>query len=253
MSDFFGSLRSMIQLAQMMNNLHNNGLIESDYLNIQEGFSNIQFMDILNQPLQNQNESTMTQVLNNSFETMEEIKNPTINEEGKKQIKLVEYKLGDYDVSSCPITTEKFKQGDVVSLLPCNHIFDTDAINHWLENINGVCPLCRYQFPCNTKRQDNEYSQPNQQTEDVSNIDVSRNEIPVQNISYHNYRNNAGLRIPLSVNNIGMNYYNNFVNQVIQNQIEENEELLLQQVLMNSINESNNENEDSEYDISQND
>lgn len=249
MSDFFGSLQSMIQLAQMMNNLHNNGLIGNNYLHNDQTFSNIQFMNMLNQPLQNQNDD-MTQALNNSFETMEEIKKPTISEEGKQQIKIVEYKSGEYDISSCPITTEEFKEGNTISLLPCSHIFDTDAINHWLENINGVCPLCRYQFPCIVTEEESKHSssdnENNSDNPDISNSDTSGNETLEQNISYQNYRTSLGMRMPLTINNIGMNYYSNFVNQVIQNQIEDDEDMLLQQVLMDSITGNN------ESDISQN-
>ena len=45
---------------------------------------------------------------------------------------------------SCPISLEPFQQQDnVTQINQCNHIFNTNELNHWFES-NVQCPVCRY-------------------------------------------------------------------------------------------------------------
>ena len=43
----------------------------------------------------------------------------------------------------CSITLEDFTIGRSVSKLQCGHIFQSEAINKWLEIGHHECPLCR--------------------------------------------------------------------------------------------------------------
>ena len=39
---------------------------------------------------------------------------------------------------------ELFKDGDSVTMLPCGHLFNTNAIDEWLLNSQAKCPVCRH-------------------------------------------------------------------------------------------------------------
>ena len=41
------------------------------------------------------------------------------------------------------ITLEEFKDDDEVRVLPCNHVFLKDSIDHWLTQNSHKCPVCR--------------------------------------------------------------------------------------------------------------
>lgn len=65
---------------------------------------------------------------------MENIKFELYNEKSEKQSKV------------CAITREKFKDQEEVAILPCNHIFNKEAILTWLTTKNAECPICRYKL-----------------------------------------------------------------------------------------------------------
>lgn len=50
------------------------------------------------------------------------------------------------DNVSCPITMESFRYGETITVLPCNHTFNYNAIRKWLSSSN-LCPVCRYELP----------------------------------------------------------------------------------------------------------
>jgi len=43
----------------------------------------------------------------------------------------------------CPITYEQFQEGNIVTTLPCGHMFTRDPLNNWLHS-HHTCPTCRY-------------------------------------------------------------------------------------------------------------
>ncbi|XP_059652789.1 uncharacterized protein LOC132299916 [Cornus florida] len=54
---------------------------------------------------------------------------------------------GSCSMDQCIICLEKFRVGfDMVSRLPCNHIYHGDCISRWLET-SHFCPVCRFEFP----------------------------------------------------------------------------------------------------------
>ena len=46
----------------------------------------------------------------------------------------------------CCISQDEFKEDDLIIQLCCNHVFNKDAILHWLTNENHICPVCRYEY-----------------------------------------------------------------------------------------------------------
>ena len=60
--------------------------------------------------------------------------------------------------SSCPITHITFKDGDEVTSLPCNHLFDTEAINKWVKK-KPECPICRFALKVKEQQEEEEEGQ----------------------------------------------------------------------------------------------
>jgi hypothetical protein len=60
----------------------------------------------------------------------------------------IPYTETDENEKVCPISLEEFDNGEIVSKLPCNHIFKTDAIDNWLLTQKAECPVCRFKMPC---------------------------------------------------------------------------------------------------------
>lgn len=71
---------------------------------------------------------------------------PINNEEDTSNPNLNLNIKNEYD-TICPITLEDFYEGEIVSKLPCNHIFKTDAIENWLSTQKAECPVCRFKMP----------------------------------------------------------------------------------------------------------
>ncbi|XP_059654238.1 uncharacterized protein LOC132300954 [Cornus florida] len=56
---------------------------------------------------------------------------------------------GCSSMDQCVICFEEFRIGfDMVTHLPCNHIYHRDCIFRWLET-SYFCPVCHYEFPTN--------------------------------------------------------------------------------------------------------
>lgn len=88
----------------------------------------------------------LIEILNNSLNEPPPYRN-VITEKEKSKLKRVKYaEIEEKDISSCPITQEDFKDDDDIIVLPCKHYFGEEAIIHWLENENAVCPICRHKF-----------------------------------------------------------------------------------------------------------
>lgn len=80
---------------------------------------------------------------------------PPLNEDVKKVLKpsiLEELELIKYNKLSdelkeenkiCPISSEEYKEDDLIRKLPCNHYFLATNIDKWLMEESYLCPLCR--------------------------------------------------------------------------------------------------------------
>lgn len=70
-----------------------------------------------------------------------------LSEKGKEQIKIVQYFKEKFpNQTVCLITQDSFEEKQEISILPCKHIFTTDAIMHWVEKENASCPKCRFKL-----------------------------------------------------------------------------------------------------------
>ena len=115
----------------------------------------------------------MNTILNNSLHDVGGYIN-VLSEEGSKKLKEVGFSENECINSKCPIFHIDFEEGEIVTLLPCNHAFSPDAIKKWLENEKAECPICRFKLPSKEVRRET--------SEDTTIPDVALN----TNIQYDN-------------------------------------------------------------------
>ena len=102
-------------------------------------------------------------ILNTSLHEENAYKN-VISDEGKKQLKKIQY---DSDIcvnDKCPITQDEFKEGDEITILPCKHGYVSNAIEIWLETQCPECPICRFKLDSKEIKNDN--------SDDVENVPI---------------------------------------------------------------------------------
>jgi hypothetical protein len=76
-----------------------------------------------------------------------------LSEEGESQLKTINFIKDTTDTKKleainniCPITSLEFEENQNITSLPCNHYFDTEAINKWLREEKAECPVCRFKL-----------------------------------------------------------------------------------------------------------
>ena len=70
-----------------------------------------------------------------------------LSERGKSQIEFKKFNKNDFcNQLSCPITQDKFEDDQIIAQLPCQHIFEKEAIMKWVQNENASCPSCRFKL-----------------------------------------------------------------------------------------------------------
>jgi hypothetical protein len=88
--------------------------------------------------------SGMNNVLRRSFaDPSQNAYKQILSEEGEKSIKYEKYETGKFQNDACPMTLNNFIVGEEIAQLPCNHIFEKNAILKWLKDENASCPVCR--------------------------------------------------------------------------------------------------------------
>lgn len=64
-----------------------------------------------------------------------------------EKLDVVSYKNLDEDLKentkTCIFTQNEFNDEDLVTILPCKHVFNKDEINKWLTSVSYKCPTCR--------------------------------------------------------------------------------------------------------------
>ena len=84
----------------------------------------------------------------NSLEFSEKKYKKVISDNGKKELKKIQFKKNDdnYKNNICPIIQTEFDDNEIITQLPCKHCFNTEAITHWLEKEKAECPICRFEL-----------------------------------------------------------------------------------------------------------
>ena len=168
--------------------------------------------------------SLLRETIRNSFYDKPKYKN-ILSEEGEKKLNDVNYDPNIHLNESCPIFQTEFSETDIVTELPCKHVFSPHGIRKWLKEENAVCPICRYQLSYKEACRDIiNTNVDNSETPLYTTLDISINEILSSNITPN----------PTNYNNINMfNRLLYFIDWREQ-QLQEEEEL--QQTIINSMN-----------------
>jgi hypothetical protein len=66
-----------------------------------------------------------------------------LSEEGRKSLTRVRYVKPESKYHVCPILFVEFEEGEEITELPCNHRFNSSAIEKWLTEEKAECPVCR--------------------------------------------------------------------------------------------------------------
>lgn len=117
--------------------LVNSGNITRRHFPARSPFSNLIIPSFSN----NQNMSNLLYTTLNQKNAYKKV----LSEKGKKQIKKMKFSCSMKN-DKCPILLEKFNEGDEVTVLPCEHVFTTSAIEEWLNDEQAKCPVCRYEL-----------------------------------------------------------------------------------------------------------
>ena len=85
-------------------------------------------------------------VLNDSLYDEAPIKNVISNRGMEEQLKTVSYSDGCCSNNSCPILHIDFDDDEEITVLPCNHGFNKEAITKWVSDEKAECPVCRFKL-----------------------------------------------------------------------------------------------------------
>lgn len=44
----------------------------------------------------------------------------------------------------CVVCLSRLREGDILTTLPCHHVYHKHCIDGWVDRLNFTCPLCRY-------------------------------------------------------------------------------------------------------------
>ena len=145
------------------------------YLNRSRGLSNLfstrsRYQSPISNYLQSSyvyNTTNYEDLINNTLEEEKKFKN-VLSREGFKQLQFCVFTDEEFEKkekykfinNTCCISQTKFKDNDVVVMLPCNHIFNPSDILFWLTEKQARCPCCRYELKSIEKRIVEESSAP---------------------------------------------------------------------------------------------
>jgi len=95
------------------------------------------------QDQQQHHDQSIDGIINDSFNEGSNKYKQVLSDIGKQTLKTIQYKLGVCKNDHCPITQDKFKARQKVTILPCKHGFNPESIDEWLEKQRAECPMCR--------------------------------------------------------------------------------------------------------------
>jgi len=157
-----------------------------------------------------------------------------------ENIKKIKYE-NDFDQKECPIMMVEFEEGEEISQLSCNHLFNTEALTRWLKNESYKCPVCRHELEFKeVKIRDTSGNDLNPDWNDL--LDLSNNDLSgvggldgLRNMSNTDFE---ALLINMIQTEIRRNYvpnnFNSFIEEVETN-LDSSYDEELQQALWDSI------------------
>jgi hypothetical protein len=168
--------------------------------------------------------STLNRLLQSSFNDKPKYKN-VLSSKGETELEDISYNIDLNTNSHCPIMHVDFIDGMDIIRLPCNHCFIPEAINRWLKEENALCPVCRYNLDSKEVK-----------AEESSEIAQPQNVFEAIGRSHPSSLLSSILQPNPVVDNILPNTTNNFLQEIIQRVLLEQQEDELQQTIMNSLN-----------------
>ena len=156
----------------------------SNFINIINDFTNLN--NIYEQEL-------MNNIIEMSMNQEEKCKH-ILSKKGEKELTHVEFHSDSFSMKECPITLKEFNEGDMVTQLPCKHIFDNSGIIIWLKEEKASCPVCRMPLDSIEVK--------NKDTYDISNQPIQTNPLSLF----------SNITIDLSLNNDLLQPYNRYYN-----------------------------------------
>jgi len=129
--------------------------------------------------------------INNTFNDRQPKYKSVLDPDNKCELKKVTFNENQEQLNhSCPITMKKFKNGDIITILPCKHLFETESIEEWLLNNQAKCPVCRHELKnikeiCTTPELlESNVEQPN----NTQNYDSISGNLPQLNNEWNDWR-----------------------------------------------------------------
>ena len=128
--------------------------------------------------------SSLNGILSSSFENDTNVYKNVLSDEGHKQLKVIKYNSSTVKDDFCPITREEFKEDEEVIQLPCQHVFNKEAIKTWLEKECALCPICRKELKSKEIKNEDNISETSQEIENISSSNFTQALLNVINDRY---------------------------------------------------------------------
>jgi len=181
-----------------------------------------------------------------------------ISEEGKNDLTEVVFRKqnsNNYNLrnntdntthTTCPIYQTDFEDGEKITKLPCNHYFNSEAIMKWLSKEKACCPVCRYELKSielkdeNTEEEeededeeeeDEDEDEDEEEDEDEDEEEEEENHEPPR--QRRRFNSSQSSTIPQTTMDV--------LNSEIANNIYEHEESDLQEAILDSLINSQNQ------------
>lgn len=171
---------------------------------------------------QNLFQDSLDNILQESFEISKSPYIQVVSDEGLTMLNDISYNKNEHTQKECCITGISFEENQTVSLLPCNHIFTKEAIYKWLSKHSNECPICRYSLP-------------SQEIKDNNNDETTQNSETQNQVQQSFFQNNHPIISPFShLMNRRTIIPHSYIENLIIEQNENDENYILQQALLNS-------------------
>lgn len=102
-----------------------------------------------------------------------------ISEEGEASLVKSVYSCETEGNDTCPITQEKFSDGDEITTLPCGHSFQSNAVLSWLRESSASCPVCRRELESKEVREEDDDDEEHDEGEESEAEEENETAIPL--------------------------------------------------------------------------